>query len=272
MFQGLLRRTAGIGMGYVALVCLWLAAGIGFVGAFSALFMLLRGGLAAAMLTLLAFAFPVIFFSIPAFLAYRRSRQMLAVDSSANAQRTPSAPPPQETITDHPHAELRQQLISLQQKNAALQLDSFVAKKQDFDEVLASRFSSEEITFHRYADTGNRVYENGIRNLQTLRVTAQSVRALEPAALRAKVAVMESQGNGQSAEAKSLRERYTLALQGRSKIEALLSANEKALTALAKVTANLAVGKTQPVSAREMDRLIADLRVLADRAQHYPER
>jgi hypothetical protein len=269
----MLRKTAGVGMGYLALACLTIAAGIGFVGAVSALFMLFRGGLPAAMFTLLAFAFPVVLFSIPAFIAYRRSREMLAVDtqdvddsSSTVAQADETEPP------NHPFHTLRQQLRSLSQNQAVSQLDQFVEKKTDFESVLNSRFSNQEITYHRYADSGNRVYENGIHNLQSLRMTAHSIRTLEPARLRAKVAVMESQGKGQTRDAKALRERYKLALQGRARINTLLSANEQALTALTKVTAKLAVSNTQNVSTRDMERLIDDLQQLADRAQQYPER
>lgn len=238
-----------------------------------------RGGIFAASLALVALIIPIGLFALPALHTFRRSERIersspVMSDQSAPVQSAPTqAPkniPEREAFTDE-YSRLRDDLRKSGQPQAVEQLNLLISKLDDFKSVLNLKFTQTEVTYHRYLDSGSKVFDGAMANVESIAAFARSVRSVDADSLVEQLDNMISRGHGDSNAATAIRQRLEMMADGRKHIEALLGANEEALTAMTRVTTRLAGVTTGVAAASDLDAMIEDLHDMAERTERYNE-
>jgi len=151
------------------------------------------------------------------------------------------------------------------------QLNLLLRKHDDFRSVLNSKFKETEVTYHRYLDSGSKVFEGAIKNIESIAGFGRSVRSVDAQALVDQLDNMIARGHGDSNAATAIRQRLEMMADGRKHIDALMSANEEALTAMTRVTTRLAGVTTETSGPQDLDAMIEDLHDMAERTERYNE-
>lgn len=152
-------------------------------------------------------------------------------------------------------------------EHAADQLQQATHQFKSFDDVLALKFAPTELTFARYRGAAEQTYLAIVDNLSSVATILHSIDVIDPDAIDRRLAEIARHDN---AEAQSLTERKALRAQEMARAVALLSFNEEAITEFSRLRAALAVIRTQKGEADVgLESAIAELALLASRAQHY---
>jgi len=232
---------------------------------------MLTGRLFPGFWMLFASCIPIVLFALPAWNAYRRSEAVEKAalrDAELNQRLQPESITPEPEDADE-YTPLRKELEASEQSVALHQLTLLLDKKADFESVLSHKFKDTEVTYHRYLDSGQKVFDGAIRNLESVAAFGRSVRSVNQNSLLEQLDVMIENGEGNSRSAVALRERLEMMTEGRKHITALLESNEEALTALTRVSTKLAGISTITESTPDMERMIDDLREMAERSDRY---
>lgn len=236
--------------------------------------MLLRGAIGPGLGMLLGSFIPIILFALPAWNGWRRSERIeaeIARQAQSQQQQAPSPEPAPTPQAVDEYDGLRQDFRGTGRSRAGEQLELLLDKQRDFETVLNRKFSRSEVTYHRYQDSGQKVFDGAMRNLESIAAFARSVRSVNADALVEQLDQMIALGDGQSKSAVAIRERLEMMADGNKHIDALLGANEEALTALTRVTTRLAGIQTGSASEQDMDAMIRDLHEMAERTERYSE-
>lgn len=266
-FKWIFNSSAPVRPGCFSQATLLLSAAFAMPGVLN----LLMGRLTLGLGMLLGSIIPIVLFALPAWNAFRRSEAVEKKQLEAEALKRQLEP---ESITPEPEAEdeyspLRSELTASQQDKALRQLTLLLDKKGDFESVLNHKFKDTEVTYHRYLDSGQKVFDGAIRNLESIAAFGRSVRSVDERSLLEQLDVMIENGEGDSRSAAALRERLEMMGEGKKHITALLESNEEALTALTRVSTKLAGISTGNETSPDMERMIDDLREMAERSERY---
>ncbi len=277
-FKWIFNSRAPVRPGCFTQACLLVSAALALPG----ILLLLRGGFGQGLGMLLSSIIPIILFALPAWNAYRRSERLesrveTAHDSQVEQQPDVESAPQQterEAFTDE-YSSLRDDLRLSGQSEAVEQLNLLINKLDDFKSVLNLKFSDTEVTYHRYLDSGSKVFDGGVRNIESIAAFARSLRSVNADALVEQLDNMITRGHGDSNAAAAIRQRLEMMADGRKHIEALMSSNEEALTAMTRVTTRLAAvttgGSRTSVGTSDMEAMIEDLHDMAERTERYNE-
>lgn len=154
-------------------------------------------------------------------------------------------------------------------EHAADQLQQATQQFKSFDDVLALKFAPTELTFARYRGAAEQTYLAIVDNLSSVATILHSIDVIDPDAIDRRLAEIAGQ-DGASVEAQSLTERKALRAQEMARAVARLSFNEEAITEFSRLRATLAAIRTQKGEADVgLESAIAELALLASRAQHY---
>jgi hypothetical protein len=150
-------------------------------------------------------------------------------------------------------------------ERATEQLGQVEERFRAFDRLLRSRLSPSELTFARYRTAAEQVALSVVDGLREVSDLAAGVAPTSPSEIRARLA-----SPGQDSDRAALEQRLALVEQQQAKADALLAANEGALTSLDRVTAALAEMKTgATLASGDLEAAIAQLSELAGRAGRY---
>ncbi len=154
-------------------------------------------------------------------------------------------------------------------ERAAQQLSQISHRFTQFQELLVLKFDPEEITFARYHAAAQHVYLSVLDHLQLIATTLNSVDAIDPRYIKARVNELAGDSNS-AAEIKNLEEREQLRDRQIATVRELLSLNEQAITEFDRVRAALADAQTRKgASDVGLEAAMAELALLAERAKKY---
>jgi len=149
------------------------------------------------------------------------------------------------------------------------QLDMLVEKHRDLLDVLGHRFAADELTYGRYAQASEKVYEAAYDNLREIEVSLISIRSIDPERLQKMLLNLSED----EAEASSIRQRLALYESQNDNIEMRLAENESALTALANTASALANTQTgRGALDQDAEAVIEELERLAQRTSGYAKK
>lgn len=274
-FKWVFNSKAPVRPGCFTQACLLVSAALALPGMLA----ILRGSLGGGLWLLLSSIIPIVLFGLPAWNAYRRSERIENSSSVVSDQTAPAQPAPaaarenqaeREAFTDE-YSPLRDDLRKSGQPQAVEQLNLLINKLDDFKSVLNLKFTQSEVTYHRYLDSGSKVFDGAIRNVESIAAFARSVRSVDANSLVEQLDNMISRGHGDSNAATAIRQRLEMMADGRKHIEALLGSNEEALTAMTRVTTRLAGVTTGVSETSDLDAMIEDLHDMAERTERYNE-
>jgi len=152
-FKWIFNSRAPVRPGCFSQVCLVISASFALPG----LAALLRGAVGASFWLLLSSLIPIVLFALPAWNAWRRSERL------EQNTKAPIDSMSRETFTDE-YTPLRDDLTASAQLETVEQLNLLLRKHEDFTSVLNSKFKETEVTYHRYLDSGSKVFEGAIKN------------------------------------------------------------------------------------------------------------
>ncbi len=165
---------------------------------------------------------------------------------------------------------LREDLAELDDPRPLRQLEMLQHKRENLIDVLEKRLDAGEITFSRYLGTAQKVYTSAVNNLSEVAVSLQSVSAIDPQYVDDRLTQLSGTQISPDAqhERSTLESRRSLYAEQQSKVSALLTRNEEALTAIDHTATALADAPMggEPIDAElAMDELVE----LAQRAKRY---
>jgi hypothetical protein len=168
-------------------------------------------------------------------------------------------------------ARLVEKLHELRSRQGVHQIKLFNHAFQNFQEILAQKFSPSELTYGRYLGIAEQVLLAGLDNLERVCLALKSVSTADVGELQARIAELESETDaGAREEMATLRQRLKLREEQTDLAEKLLLQNEKALTELDHVTAKVATVVTEKGRAElDLEQAMEELRRLAERAEKY---
>lgn len=149
-----------------------------------------------------------------------------------------------------------------------------VKRKYDgFETILRDKLSPGEITFARYLGTAEQIYLSVLDNLLEITTLFKSISTIDCDYIERQLAAVEANPKADAAdleEAATLRERRRLLDEQLKKINALITRNEKAMTALDLAATAVSDMRTQKGRAStDLPAAIKDLEDLARRASGY---
>ncbi|MEM7253882.1 MAG: hypothetical protein AAF493_20885 [Pseudomonadota bacterium] len=153
------------------------------------------------------------------------------------------------------------------------QLQSAGKSYASFHELLDQKFSVNEVTHGRYAKSADQVFLAVLDDLQKGGAMMKGLGAIDVDTVRAQLRMLERKeapDEAQARELETLRERIQIHEDGVSKVRALMSSNEEALTKLTLAGAEMAKLETEAGrSELGTDDAIKQLEVLAERLDRY---
>lgn len=163
--------------------------------------------------------------------------------------------------------QLQKDLQAVNDQAGLKQMSLFERKFRNFGDILSRKLEPDELTYQRYRTIAEQVFLGGLDNLERAALALKSVSAVDTDHIQSQLASLE---DPLSARAQELRARLELLQSQQIRAEQLRLENEKALTQLDLVAAQLADIKTHQGRARlELDRAMEELQRLIIRTQDY---
>lgn len=168
-------------------------------------------------------------------------------------------------------AKLSSDLRTVNCPDGIKQLELLSGKYRNFAEILASKLTPEEMTYHRYLGIAEQVYLAILDNLDKVFLALKSISAVDPEHVTLRLQKLAQLDTQQvAAEKETLSRRLTLRQQQLDQAAELILANEQALTELDHVSAKIAdVQMNKGRADLDLDIAMQELRRLADRTDHY---
>ena len=166
---------------------------------------------------------------------------------------------------------LENELASIDNSQAATQVNLFRQKFDNFHSILDRKLDVTELTYNRYLSIAEQVFLNGLDNLENAAVSIKSISTIDAARLKKDIERLEVLDSEDSRErVKQLAARLELRKEQLNRVKGLLLTNEKALTQLDQVSAKLANIDTKQNHAHvDMEDAMSELHRLISRADQY---
>jgi len=161
-------------------------------------------------------------------------------------------------------------------EQGALQVDKIQQSMKSFERVLNQKFEPYEFAHARYHGVAEQVMNNTLLNLEQVVTLLMSIDSIDPDYIENRISEIgeaaegkeENMTNAQKEEITALEERWELRESSFTRIDELLSMNEKALTELGKIPNTIATSSTTGNSAEaDLSSAIESLNGLGDEAQ-----
>jgi hypothetical protein len=164
---------------------------------------------------------------------------------------------------------LRDELDGLEDPRPAYQLQAIEEKRDNLVAVLGRRMEAGELTYARYQSSAQQVYYAVISNLREVSIAKNSISAIDPGYIDARLAELAGeQGARSQPEISSLQDRRALAATQEAKVTYLLAQNESAMTLLDRTSTALADAPIG-LARQDTEAAMSALAELADRAPKY---
>lgn len=163
-------------------------------------------------------------------------------------------------------------------EQGALQVDKIQQSMKSFERVLNQKFEPHEFAHARYHGVAEQVMANTLLNLEQVVTLLMSIDSIDPDYIENRISEIGEAADGkeenmtasQKDEIEALNERWELRESSFTRIDELLSMNEKALTELGKIANTIATSNTTGSSAEaELTTAIESLNSLGDEAQKH---
>ncbi|NQU06340.1 MAG: hypothetical protein HQ568_09630 [Calditrichaeota bacterium] len=175
--------------------------------------------------------------------------------------------------TEKKRLRLKEDLIELDCKDGALQLDKFQAKFDCLIELLADKLNTGEVTFGRYFGIAQEILLSGIDNLSAVASALKSVREIDKRYIDKQIKTLHAsseQGNDVIKEIETLEERLSILEKQEKKVSHLLLENEEAMTQLDQTTVAISDMDTGQGEAKvDMENSMKVLAELTERTHLY---
>jgi hypothetical protein len=151
------------------------------------------------------------------------------------------------------------------------QLHLLNGKFANFQEILAGKFSPEEITYGRYLGIAEQVMLAGLDNLDKVYFALKSISTVGADEIRKRLKELEGDASrAAEAERKTLNARLGIQREQQERVRELLLQNEQALTEMDHAMAKVAAVQTERGQAElDLEQAMQELKRLAERAKDY---
>ncbi|MCK4493585.1 MAG: hypothetical protein KAU26_05985 [Methylococcales bacterium] len=169
---------------------------------------------------------------------------------------------------------LKKQLALVESPKGIKQLELVENKYRNFEDILNSKLSPTEMTYSRYLSMAEQVYLAVLDNLDQVYLTLKSISAMDKTHLTESLYHLEDNDSATAEkERKTLTKRLHLYEQQQTKTASIMLANERALTELDQVSAQMAsVQMNKGRADLDLDQAMDALHHLAERTDQYARR
>jgi len=168
---------------------------------------------------------------------------------------------------------LEEDLKKAANKDATRQFERFREKIRAFEEVLADKLQTGELTYARFLGIAEQVYLSAIDNLRGIVLAARSEAAIDERYIGERIGQIErapKRTEAKERELAGLKEQLRVDTEQRAKIEGLLAQNEEALGRFDAAIAAIGDMKTGAEGATmDMESAMSELARIAKRARDY---
>jgi hypothetical protein len=169
--------------------------------------------------------------------------------------------------------QLEEDLKKAANQDATRQFERFREKIRAFEEVLADKLQTGELTYARFLGIAEQVYLSAIDNLRGIVAAARSAAAIDERYLGQRIAEIErapKRSEAKERELAGLKEQLRVDTEQSAKIEGLLAQNEEALGRFDAAIAAIGDMKTGAERATmDMESAMSELQRIAKRAGDY---